>query len=625
MKIRIALLTLLASALVACDKDSADTPSPEARLRTVSLASSGEVTLAGGSTAEIAFSVADAAAQFDYDVASAACQVSLRLAGDTRKQPEEFSLTRVAPRGDQGSYVATITDQGTMRNFRVEVCVAIKLDSGELIMSTPVTVVNEGYASGITSMRLLKSLNPSLPHDVVLSLDDRTSTFTATIDEYQRSMNLIATFEAEGADRVEVGGVEQQSGVTANDFRGDVRYTVYTGERKNEYTVRITNFTGLPVMWIETPGNQPITSKEDWLKGSTLSIDGAGSFDDLPTATMSIRGRGNSTWGWPKKPYNVKFESKTEVLGMPKHKRWCLLANYMDRTLLRNKIAYYLAEQTSLAWTPRCEFVELFLNGKYQGQYLVAEHVKIDKNRVNITEMEPTDITGETVTGGYLLELDFHFDNVWQWHTAHNVPFGVKSPDDDELVPEQFAWIQNHIAEVESVIYGEEFKDPEKGYRSYLDEVSFVDYWLIYELTVNHELGNPGSVFLHKDRGGKIVAGPVWDFDWGTFSYNASPAAQWGLFIQWAWWYDRLFQDEGFRSTAVERWRLLKPKFMTALNYIDEQEDYIALSAKRNFSMWSMTTDTNGDEQLQFSQAVARMRKILEERIEIIDREISKW
>lgn len=623
MKIRIILLTLLASAFAACDKDSADVH--DARLHAVSIAGSSELSLASGSTAEIAFTVADAAAQFDFDVASAACQVSLRLADDTRKTPEEFSLTRVERRGGEGGYVATITDLGTMRNFRTAVCVAIKLDSGELIMSAPVTVANEGYASGITSMRLLKSLNPSLPRDIVLSFDSATSTFTATIDEYQRSMNLIATFEADGADRVEVGGVEQQSGVTANDFRGDVRYTVYTGSRKNEYTVRITNFTGLPVMWIETPGNQPITSKEDWLAGSTLSIDGAGRFADMQTVAMSIRGRGNSTWGWPKKPYNIKLDSKAEVLGMPKHKRWCLLANYMDRTLMRNKIAYYLAEQTSLAWTPRCEYVELFLNGKYQGQYLVAEHIKVDKNRVNITEMEPTDISGDAVTGGYLLELDFHFDNVWQWHTAHNVPFGVKSPDDDELVSEQFAWIQNHIAEVENVIYGSSFKDPEKGYRRYIDEESFVDYWLVYELTVNHELGNPGSVYLHKDRGGKIVAGPVWDFDWGTFSYNASPAAQWGLFIQWAWWYDRLFQDEGFCSTAAERWRVLKPKFMTALQYIDEQEDYIAVSAQRNFVVWSMTTDTNGDERLSHSQAVARMRKILEERIEIVDREISKW
>lgn len=625
MKIRILLLALLATAFVACDKDSADDPATEARIKTITLTGGNSLTLAAGSTAEIAFKVADAAAQFDYDVASTGCQVSLRLAGDTRRQPEEFSLTRVERRGDAGDYVATITDGGSSRNFRTAVCVAVRLASGELIMSAPVTVQNEGYAAGITSMRLLKSLNPSLPSDIILSFDSQTSTFTATIGEYQHSMKLIATFEVDGADRVEVGGVEQHSGESVNDFRGDVVYTVYTGSRKSEYIVRITNFTGLPVMWIETPGGQEITSKEDWLKGSTLSIDGAGRFDDLESVTMSIRGRGNSTWGWPKKPYNIKLDSKAEILGMPKHKRWCLLANYMDRTLMRNKVAYYLAEQTSLAWTPRCEYVELFLNGKYQGQYLVAEHIKVDKNRVNITEMEPTDIAGDAVTGGYLLELDFHFDNVWQWRTAHDVPFGVKSPDDDELVPEQFAWIQDHIATVEKTIYGDSFKDPATGYRRYIDEVSFADYWLIYELTVNHELGNPGSVYLHKDRGGKIVAGPVWDFDWGTFSYNASPQAQWGLFIQWAWWYDRLFQDEGFRSTAAERWRVLKPKFQTALDYIYTQRDYIAVSAQRNFSVWSMTTDTNGDERLSFSAAVDRMHDILSERIEIIDREISKW
>lgn len=622
---RTAALAVIVSLLVSCGKDSTDTDSDRRTVHSVSLLSDDPVTLAYGSTADIFFSVADAEAEFDHDTASPGCRVSLRLADDPKNVPAEFELTRVARSGDNGGYVATITDLCTLLNFRTAVRIAVKLESGELVMSPTLYVQNDDYASGITSMRFLKSLNPSLPCDIELALDDRTSTFSAVIGEYQRSMNLVATFDVDGADRVEVGGVEQTSGRSSNDFRGDVVYSVFSGDRRSEYTVRVTNFTGLPVVWIETPGAQAVTSKEEWLTGATVAIDGAGRFDDMETSPMSIRGRGNSTWLWPKKPYNIKLDSKSKVLGMPKHRRWCLLANYMDRTLMRNKVAYYLAGQTSLAWTPRCEYAELFLNGEYQGQYLVAEHVKVDKNRVDITEMEPSDISGEAVTGGYLLELDFHFDNVWQWHTARNVPFGVKSPDDDKLVPEQLEWIRTHIATVENTIYGDSFKDPATGYRRYIDEVSFVDYWLVYELTVNHELGNPGSVFLHKDRGGKIVAGPVWDFDWGTFSYNASPAAQWGLFIQWAWWYDRLFQDEGFRSTAAERWRVLKPAFMTALDYIDSQREYIALSAERNFSVWTMTTDTNGDEKLSFDAAADRMREILAERISIIDRELSAW
>lgn len=623
MKLR-AILCCAALLAAACGKDDTAPRGESSRIRTIRVAEQTVVQLDRTQSAEVAFTVADDDAVFKYDLSAADCQVTLRLADD-RTIPEEFSLRSVTAGNVAGQYMATIGDNASGGNYRREVCIVIKLPSGELVISNTFTVQNSDYAAGLTALRFLKKDNPSLVRDIELGYDAKEEAFTGVIDAYQRSMKLVATFEAGPADRVEVDGVEQVSGQSVNDFRGEVVYTVITGEVQSRYKVRVTNFTGLPVMWIETPGKQPVTSKEEWVKNSTMHLDGAGRFDDLEEVSLSIRGRGNSTWEWPKKPYNLKLDSKASVLGMPKHKRWCLLANYMDRTLLRNRIAYYLAGQTSLAWTPRCEFAEVFLNGEHLGQYLVAEHIKVNENRVDITEMTPADNSGEAVTGGYLMELDFHFDNVWQWHTAFGVPFSVKSPDEEELTQEQFAWIKTHITEVEQSLYGDEFADPVTGYRRYLNEESFVDYWLVYELTVNHELANPGSVYLHKDRGGRIFAGPVWDFDWGTFSYNASPAAQYGLFMTHAWWYRRLFEDEGFRRKAAERWQTLKPRFLTALDYIESQRADIARSAAVNFAKWTISTDTNGDERLAYDEAVARMRRILDERIAIVDRELAGW
>lgn len=623
MKLR-AILCCAALLAAACGKDDTAPRGESLRIRTIRVAEQTVVQLDRTQSAEVAFTVADDDAVFKYDLSAADCQVTLRLADD-RTIPEEFSLRSVTAGNVAGQYMATIGDNASGGNYRREVCIVIKLPSGELVISNTFTVQNSDYAAGLTAMRFLKKDNPSLVRDIELGYDAKEEAFTGVIDAYQRSMKLVASFEAGPADRVEVDGVEQVSGQSVNDFRGEVVYTVITGEVQSRYKVRVTNFTGLPVMWIETPGKQPVTSKEEWVKNSTMHLDGAGRFDDLEEVSLSIRGRGNSTWEWPKKPYNLKLDSKASVLGMPKHKRWCLLANYMDRTLLRNRIAYYLAGQTSLAWTPRCEFAEVFLNGQHLGQYLVAEHIKVDENRVDITEMTPADNSGEAVTGGYLMELDFHFDNVWQWHTAFGVPFSVKSPDEEELTQEQFAWIKTHITEVEQSLYGDGFADPVTGYRRYLNEESFVDYWLVYELTVNHELANPGSVYLHKDRGGRIFAGPVWDFDWGTFSYNASPAAQYGLFMTHAWWYRRLFEDEGFRRKAAERWQTLKPRFLTALDYIESQRADIARSAAVNFAKWTISTDTNGDERLAYDEAVARMRRILDERIAIVDRELAGW
>lgn len=482
----------------------------------------GRYTIATNSMIDVAFSVEDKKALFNYATSTDGCQVELRLANNLSSAPTQVSLLRV--RQDDtapGSYYAAIVDNGSGKIYSIEVCLVIKLDMGEIVKSNPVKITN-------------------CP-------------------------------------------------------------------------------TGLPILYIDTPNRQSVASKEEWVEHSTFTLDGMGRFEDMDGVEVAIRGRGNSTWGYPKRPYALKFTEKQKVMGMPKHKRWVLLANYMDRTLLRNRVAFFLASQTSLAWTPKCEYVELILNGKHLGQYLLCEQVRVDNDRVAITEMTTNDNSGESVTGGYMLELDFHYDNVWQWWTSHGVPFSVKYPDEEDLTSEQLSWIKGHIRDVENALYGDNFRDEHYGYKRYIDEVSFVDYWLIYEICVNHELANPGSVYLTKDRNGEITAGPVWDFDWGTFSYNASPAAQWGLFMTHAWWYRRLFEDEDFKALASERWQELKPKFMEVFDFIEQERDYIEESWHTNFSIWSINTTTNGDEHLSFDDAVDRMIDITRERIEIID------
>ena len=188
------------------------------------------------------------------------------------------------------------------------------------------------------------------------------------------------------------------------------------------------------------------------------------------------------------------------------------------------------------------------------------------------------------------------------------------------MTPQQLEWIKGYIAQVESTLYGENFADPKSGYAQYIDMQLFIDYWLIYEICVNHELANPGSVYLTKERNSKLKAGPVWDFDWGTFSYNASPEAQWGLFMTHAWWYSRLFKDERFMALASERWTVLKPKFMTVFDFIDSQSDYIYRSWYKNFGIWSISTTINGDEKLSYPASINRLTDITRQRIEIIDK-----
>ena len=373
--------------------------------------------------------------------------------------------------------------------------------------------------------------------------------------------------------------------------------------------------TGLPVVRVNTLNQAPVNSKTQWIQ-ATMVIGGV----EYP---CSIRGRGNSTWAWPKKPYVVRLDKRASVMGMPAHKRWVLLANFMDRTLMRNIVAMKVASLTSLAWTPSCKSVELMLNGKHLGTYLLIEQVRVDENRVNIDEQE-----------GLLLELDFHNDNEVQWVDYHGhckqrssgIPFAIKYPDVEDLTEDRKKQVKDYVSEVASAIYGEGFADPVNGYAKYLDVKSFIDYWIVYEVMGNDELGNPGSVYMHKDKGGKLTAGPCWDFDWGVLSYKVSPGARNGLINEKAIWYERLMSDPAFRSTVRNRFLELLPELEKIPAFMEETERMLAKSADLNFAMWNPAEDAsmnnwsiiNGDENLSFHQASERLREIYGERLQVI-------
>ena len=377
--------------------------------------------------------------------------------------------------------------------------------------------------------------------------------------------------------------------------------------------------TGLPVLYLDTEGGAAIRSKTDYVNATFTVPDGA---DSTLTLACQVRGRGNTTWTWPKKPYLVKLDKKTSLLGMPAHKRWILLANFMDRTMMRNLVAMKVSSLTSLDWTPRCQSVELVLNGVHQGNYLLIEQVRVDRNRVNVGD------------DGYLIESDFHYDNEVQWMDPHGrcnemkggIPFGIKNPDPDEITPAQVQYAKDFIGETASILYGPKFTDPEQGYASRIDVASFIDYWIVFEVMGNHELGNPGSVFYHFKPDGKMIAGPCWDFDWGVLSYNYNPQARTGLVNRNACWYARLFEDPSFQAQVRERFRELLPALQTIPAYIDAMEKMLERSAELNFKLWNPAQDAsqnggriiNGDENMSFHDAVARLRTIYEERLSVM-------
>lgn len=382
--------------------------------------------------------------------------------------------------------------------------------------------------------------------------------------------------------------------------------------------LKVVFYDQLPVVYMTTPAGVGITSKDDWVKGCYLRIVNPDGSEDM-AAGASFKGRGNSTWGYPKKPYAIKLDAKSAVLGMPKHKRWVLLANWMDRTLIRNSVAFEIARQTELEWTPRGTFVEVYLNGQHLGNYYLCEQIKVDKNRVNITEMESADVEGEAVTGGYLMELDTYYDEVNKFRTTvYNLPVNMKEPDEDILVPAQLNYITNYMNCVEQALQENDFASS-RSYADLLDVRSFADWWLVYELTQNKEPNHPKSSYMNKDRSGKLKAGPVWDFDWGTFIPGNN-----NLLNKNAIWYGRLFKDPAFITEVQQRWTVLKPKFESVLQFIDMQAAMIKKSAEVNSRMWPIGQNVNGDEALSFDDAVKRLRQTYATRIQVLDAAIQE-
>ncbi|WP_214072524.1 CotH kinase family protein [Mucilaginibacter sp. dw_454] len=395
--------------------------------------------------------------------------------------------------------------------------------------------------------------------------------------------SFVLSFEPVNAN-LKVNGVSQKSGVTVNDFTQPVIYT-YTnpnGEAKN-IKVSITNFTGIPILFLNT--SAPVVSEDDYVTGS-LNINVNGQFATFPSNVgLNIKGRGNTTWAMPKKPYRIKFNNKQSMLGLPAAKNWVLLANYSDKSLLRNAVAFDMGHQFGADFTPHYRFVEVVMNGVYQGGYTLTEQVEVDPNRVNINELSTIDNDDSNISGGYLLELDQRLDADYYFYSNAGLPFTISDPD--AITAQQLAYIDNYVQQTEDAIFADNFADPVNGYTKYINVDSFIDWYLVKELMKDNDADDFSSIYYYKDLNGKLGMGPVWDFDIAAGNYVGTESNDpTGWWVRNAHWFSRLFQDPAFNARVKQRWQALQPTLPLILNNIDKNAAYLNLSQQQNFATW---------------------------------------
>jgi hypothetical protein len=435
----------------------------------------------------------------------------------------------------------------------------------------------------IESFVFEKKNNPHLKEDVVFMIDDHV--ISGQLNNY--FFNSIPTFNS-NAFQVFVNGVEQNSGKSSVDFRKPITYTLKSASGKvKEYEVEIEWDTKLAQIIVNTKGGSPITSKEDYLEADII-IDGQDQYSNLDIKG-EIKGRGNSTWGFPKKPYKIKLESKQPVLGLKPEKSWVLLANYLDGTHLLNAVAMKIGQLLEMPFTNTIIPVELTVNNEYLGLYMLTEQIEVKTNRVDVDDE------------GMLLELDTNFDEKWQFKSkVFDLPVLVKFPEDVNGLNKA----KNHFEMLEELIASDDF--PNNSYLDYIDANSVANYLIVYMLTANREINHPKSTYIHKRSTGKFTMGPIWDFDW-AFSYSHpnrhfvdydSP-----LFIASSGkgtdFFSRFLEDPKIQVLLKEKWANFRAEnFDDLLSYIEEYSFLIEGAKARDYEVWSKSgSDVKGLEE----------------------------
>ena len=438
-------------------------------------------------------------------------------------------------------------------------------------------VLTKAVAPTITSFSFTAEKNTELNQNANLELNGNT--FKGRITQNINISELIPDFSYTGSS-VSVDGNLQESGVTPNNFDDVVIYKVVNDLGDEAiYQIDVTKFTGLPIINLFTDGSVQIDSKEDYVEGD-VSLDGRRDFESLSDLSMKIRGRGNSTWFiHPKKPFQMKLSEKSAFLGMPEDKKWLFLAEYSDKTMLRNTMAFELGYMSNLDWTPAGEFAEVYLNGEYNGTYNITQKVEASSNRVAL---------GDT---GYLLELDqldrIDPDDVYFESTVtEKFIINIKEPELN-YGSEEFRYIENLIAEFEGALFGANYQDENAGYKKYINLESFIDWYLISEITKNVDSRWYSSIYLNVMPGEKIKMGPLWDFDlaFGNTDYADTQYYE-GWWVRFNPWYERLFQDPAFTQMVKDRFIYFKDNEDLIIQKIDEYAEKLKWAQAENNNKW---------------------------------------
>jgi len=401
----------------------------------------------------------------------------------------------------------------------------------------------------------------------------------------------------------------------------------------------IPQTTNLPTVIIHTTNAQDIVNKDLYIKGIVSIISDNGT--KIYTDSLDIKGRGNASWNFPKKPYKLKLYNKVSLLGLPaKEKTWTLINNYGDKTLMRNLLANDLSKKLEMPYTPAARSVDVFLNGEYKGNYQLSDQVEVATGRVDVEKLKTTDITLPNLGGGYLIEMDAYAYQEISWFTSilESVPVTIHNPKDDEIVPAQSAFIKSHFEKMEAALFAVNYTDVTDGFRKYIDTETFLRHFLVGEMSGNTD--TYWSTYMYKKRNeDKFYFGPSWDFDiayendYRTYPinnnsewiYSTTGSAATGVREI----VNRIFSDQAILAQLKNIYASYRNRAIinegSLLQVIDDNAALLDQSQKLNFMRWDILgTQVHMNPQVlyTYSAEVANVRNFVKNRLIWMDKKL---
>ncbi len=459
------------------------------------------------------------------------------------------------------------------------------------------------------------------------------------------------------------------SSLTSSDMSSNSWLSLGINDGSNKYRptpiwfVTIVDFysSNIPIVVIKTNADSTIMDEPKITADMKIIYHGGTKLNYLSdsgnvySGKIGIEIRGKYSASLPQKPYGFETRDSAgnnrnvSILGMPQENDWTLLANYNDKTFLRNYLAFEVFSEMG-HYATRSRYCEVVVNNEYQGIYLLTEKIKVDRNRVNIARLTPADNSGNNLTGGYMFKNDYYTSDD-SWHSNYSpiekpgadVYYVYYDPKPTELTLNQKEYIKDYVNTFESTLYSSDFTDRQSGYRAYLDVSSFVDYFIVGEVTRNVDTYKK-SRYFYKDRdtrSGLIHSGPVWDFDWAwkditenCINFNQTDGSGWAYEINQcdAWpvpptWEVRLLQDMNFMNDIHDRYFLLRKNILNQshLNHIiDSVATLLDEAQKRHYQKWQILginvgTPEWGDQPLTYSGEIVKFKRWISTRLAWLD------